>query len=157
MTTQLNRYATQGNYFVAQLASELDMPENNGHALRVLRAVFHTIRKHLTPSVSLHLLSQLPMAVKSIYVDGWRIDAPKQQPDFDYEAFIDEVYKVSDGYQFKPFCRKAEVEDSVKAVFRVLKHNLSDGEYIDMMAYMPISLRLYLNNDYMFERQDYFH
>ena len=156
MTTVLNRYATQGNHFVAQLATELDMPENNSHALRVLRAVFHTMRTHLAPSVSMHLLSQLPMAVKSIYVDGWRIETPKQNV-FDYEEFIDEVLNTSGGSQYKPFCRKAEVEESVQAVFRVLKHNLSDGEYMDMMDYMPISLRLYLNNDYMFEGQSYFH
>ena len=157
MTTALNRYATQGNHFVAQLATELDMPEKNGHALCVLRAVFHTIRTHLTPDVSMHLLSQLPMAVKGIYVDGWRMDAPKKY-DFDYEEFIDAVYRsAASGSQYKPFCRKCEVEESVQAVFRVLKRNLSEGEYMEMMDYMPISLRLYLNSDYMFEGQSYFY
>lgn len=156
MTTALNRYATQGNQFVAQLATELDIPENNTHALRILRAVFQTIRKHLTPAASMHLLAHLPMAVKSIYVDGWNIDAPRQYV-FDYDEFIDEVYKSSGGSQYKPFCRKVEVEESVQAVFRALKRNLSDGEYGEMMSYMPVSLRLYMNSDYIFEGQSYFY
>jgi uncharacterized protein (DUF2267 family) len=155
MTTALNRYATQGNQFVAQLATELDTPENNTHALRILRAVFHTIRKHLTPAASMHLIAHLPMAVKSIYVDGWNIDAPRVQV-FDYEEFIDEVYKSSNSTQYKPFCRKPEVEASVQAVFRTLKRHLSDGEYSEMMSYMPVSLRLYMNSDYILEGQSYF-
>ena len=156
MTTALNRYATQGNHFVAQLATELDMPEKNGHALRVLRAVFHTFRTHLSPDVSMHLLSQLPMAVKGIYVDGWQMNAPKHY-DFDYEEFIDEVYNAPSGNpQLKPFCRKSEVEHSVQAVFKVLKRNLPEGEYMEMMDYMPISLRMYLN-DYILEGQSSFY
>ena len=156
MTTALNRYASQGNQFISQLATELDMPENNTHALRVIRAVFHTIRKHLTPAVSMHLLAHLPMAVKAIYVDGWNMEYP-QKTVFDYEEFIEEVYKTSGSAQIKPFCRKSEVEESVVAVFNVLKRNLSEGEYSEMMSFMPVSLRLYMNSDYIFEGQSYFY
>ena len=156
MTTALNRYATEGNQFIAQLATELDMPENNTHALRMIRAVFHTIRKHLTPATSMHLLAHLPMAVKAIYVDGWDMEYPRHNA-FDYEDFIDEVYKSSGGARLKPFCKKQEVEDSVYAVFKVLKANLSASDYSEMMSFMPVSLRLHMNSDFIFEGQSYFY
>ncbi len=155
MTTALNRYATQGNHFVAQLATELDIPENHTHSLRVIRAVFQSIRKHLTPAASMHLIAHLPVAVKGIYVDGWNIDYPRPHV-FDYEEFIDEVYKNTGGLPHKAFCKKSDVETAVQAVFRTLKYNLADGEYKEMMSYMPVALRLYLNSDYILEGQSYF-
>ena len=155
MTTALNRYATQGNHFVSQLALEMDMPENNTHALRVLKAIFHGIRSRITPASSMHLIHQLPMAVKAIYVDGWDIDRPHIQA-FDFDDFITEVYRVYGSNFHYAMSRKVEVESAVHAVFKVLKKNLSDGEYSEMMTYMPVGLRLHLV-DYLMEGQSYFH
>jgi uncharacterized protein (DUF2267 family) len=155
MTTALNRYATQGNFFVSQLASELDMPENNAHALRVLKAIFYGIRSRITPASSMHLIHQLPMAVKAIYVDGWDIDRPHMKA-FDFDDFIAEVNRSYSKSFHQPISRKAEVEGAVHAVFKVLRKNLTDGEYSEMMTYMPVGLRLHLV-DYLMEGQSYFH
>jgi uncharacterized protein (DUF2267 family) len=155
MTTALNRYATQGNHFVSQLAFEMDMPENNNHALRVLQSVFHGIRSRITPASSMHLIHQLPMAVKAIYVDGWDIDRP-QKHSFDYDDFVEEVNRSYSKSFHQSIRRKAEVEEAVHAVFKVLKKNLTDGEYSEMMTYMPVGLRMHLV-DYLMEGQSYFH
>jgi uncharacterized protein (DUF2267 family) len=154
MTTAFNRFATQGNHFVTQLADELGMPENKTHTIRILRAVLHGIRSRITPASSMHLIYHLPMAVKAIYVDGWDIDNP-QKPPFDYDVFLQEIYSTRGEYTAKIFTQKSEVEESIHAIFRILKRNLSDGEYTDMMSYMPIALRLNLI-DYLMEGQSIF-
>lgn len=155
MTTAFNRYATQGNQFVAQLANELDMPQNQAHSMRILRSVLHGIRNRITPAASTHLMAQLPMAVKAIYVDGWDAGFPQKRV-FDYEDFIDEVYRSCGYSRSQTLVRKAEVENSVIAVFKVLKKNVSDGEYADVMSYMPVALRLTLI-DYMMEGESFIH
>ncbi len=125
MEHYFENYATEGNAFLKALAKELGTPENIGHAYRVLQAVFNTIRDRITPQESLHLISELPMAIKGLYVHDWKIhDKPKKYRTKD--EFLDEV------------CRSiltAEVdfggsaEQEVRAVFRVLKNWVSEGEF----------------------------
>ena len=66
------QYAQDGQRFVAEVASELGL-DNTEQAERILTSVLHTLRDLLTPEESLHVVSQLPMMMKAIYVNGWRI------------------------------------------------------------------------------------
>lgn len=124
MERYFENYAKEGNTFLKTLAEELGSPKDYGHAFRVLQAVFYTIRDRITPQESLHLISELPVAIKGLYVHNWKIhEKPKK-----YKTkgeFLDEV------------CRSiltAEVdfggsaEQEVRAVFRVLKNWVSEGE-----------------------------
>ncbi len=154
MTTAFHNYASQGNVFIGQLADELDLSDNKTHALRIFRLVFHGIRSRITPAESLHLIYHLPSAVKAVYVDGWNIDFP-QNRQFDYEEFVDEIFKSPDNTPHKLFVKKSDVEVALNALFRALKRNLSGGEFTDLMAHLPVTLRLHLV-EYMMEGQTVF-
>ena len=44
-------------------------------AYRALRSVLHVLRDRLTPEQAVHLGAQLPLLVRGIFYDGWRIAA----------------------------------------------------------------------------------
>src|SRR5688572_8926471 len=67
------QYASDANKLLQEVAQELGNPDDLNHAYRVLRSVFHTLREVLTPEESLHLIAQLPLIIKGVYVDGWHI------------------------------------------------------------------------------------
>ena len=65
------KHAHEANAYINTLASELGHPESVGQTLILLRAVLHTLRDRITINESLHLLSQLPLILKGVYVEHW--------------------------------------------------------------------------------------
>ena len=124
MEHHFEKYMQEGNLFLKKVAMELGTPDDRDHAFRVLQAVFYTIRDRITPEESLHLISELPMAIKGLYVHNWKIhDKPKK-----YETkaeFLDEVCNsiLTDEVDFV-----SNAEEEVNAIFRVLKSCISEGE-----------------------------
>ena len=149
MTTSFNRFATQGNQFVAHLAYELETPHETRRAYHILKAVLQGIRNRITPEESSHVLSQLPMSLKSLYVDGWQIGKKYNRVD-SMSEFVDEVYQLSGGCKTRIFNCKTEVEKAIHAVFNVLGKYISDGEFEDILMCMPAALRVHLM-DYVME------
>ena len=45
------------------------------HAYNALRAVLHALRDRLTPEQAVHLGTQLPILVRGVYYEGWRLAA----------------------------------------------------------------------------------
>jgi uncharacterized protein (DUF2267 family) len=124
MEHNFEKYAAEGNVFLKSVAQELGSPDDYGHAFRVLQAVFYTIRDRITPEESLHLISELPMAIKGLYVHNWKIhEKPKKYETKD--EFLDEVCKsiITSEVDFG-----STAEREVRAVFSVLKKWVSEGE-----------------------------
>ncbi len=70
MTLDFEKYAAKGNEFINKLAEHLNDPDNRDRAGRILRSVLRALRNRLTVEESLQLISQLPMAIKAVYVEG---------------------------------------------------------------------------------------
>ena len=68
MALDFEKYAAKGNEFLNRLAENLG-DEDRAHAARILRSTFRGLRNHLTVEESFQLLAQLPMALKSVYVE----------------------------------------------------------------------------------------
>ena len=58
---------------MALAASEQMHIEDRHDAYRALRSVLHVLRDRLTPEQAVHLGAQLPLLVRGIFYDGWRI------------------------------------------------------------------------------------
>lgn len=140
MTPNFNKYAQKSNEFLKEVANELNMPEDRGKAMRILRAVLHALRDRIPPQESLQLISQLPMYIKAIYVEGWRW-TPDNNNVRRMEDFIEAV-KLHDGVSGAYDFEDPELtEEYVKAVFRVLQRHVSEGEIADVVATLPSELR----------------
>lgn len=86
MPLNFEKHAQKGNKFVKDVATALGDKSDTAKAGRMVVAVLHTLRSHLTAEENLKFLSQLPMALKGVYVHRWasgrRNTASRQKIDF---------------------------------------------------------------------------
>jgi uncharacterized protein (DUF2267 family) len=137
---QFNQYVHDGEDFIREVANETAAPWDMVHALRITRAVLFALRKRLTPAESLHLISQLPMLLKAIYVDGWKITNEAQDLRH-LDDFIEAVRKEGEFGLKNEFAADAEVKKAIRAVFTVIQRRVSAGEMNDIVATLPQDLR----------------
>lgn len=140
MALNFNKYVTDGEHFVKEVAIELDAPWDAAKGGRILRAVLHALRDRIPPRESLQLISQLPMLIKAIYVDGWQMkdDARELRHLGD---FIEAVREAGGKATIDNFVTDYDVERAIHAVFKVLKNHVSEGEIRDVLATLPGELR----------------
>lgn len=72
MALRFEEYAAKGRAFVEEVAVELNTTDQD-QAGRILRSVLRALRNRLTVEESFQFISQLPMAIKGVYVDGWQV------------------------------------------------------------------------------------
>ncbi len=108
--------------------------ENRQQAYEALRAVLHVLRDLLAPVQALHLSAQLPMLIRGIYFEGWRL-ADKPNPD----ATIDEFTARVAAALPKSFSR--DELGTTCAVLAVLAEQIDAGEVAKIVDLPPISLR----------------
>ena len=139
MAINFEKYAQEGNLFLKKLAGELGHPDEHGRTGIVLRAVMHTLRDRLTVSESLHLLSQLPMFLKAVYVDNWKY-REKPVGYKSIEEFTNAVEEHQEQYGEQEFSWSKSTEEIVKIVLHELGTYISRGELENIMAQMPEEL-----------------
>jgi len=140
MSLNFQKYAQEGQSFINNLAAELDHPEEVARTGIVLRAVLHTLRERITISESFHLLSQLPMFLKAIYVDKWKYSA-KPLDIKTKEEFIAEVERHQQQYGEMEFSWSKSTEEIIQIVLSSLGKYISEGEYEDIIAQMPENIK----------------
>jgi uncharacterized protein (DUF2267 family) len=104
-------------------------PGQDARALQALRVGLHAIRNRLPANEVLDLAAQLPLMIRGIFFDGWRIDhAPKRIRH--RGAWLTSI-KNEIGYEpLQPL-------DVLRAVIRLLTAHVSDGELADIVATLP--------------------
>jgi uncharacterized protein (DUF2267 family) len=141
MNLNFDKYARTGKEFIARLAFELGDEKDTSKASAILRATLHVLRNQSTPEESLQLLSQLPMFIKAVYVDGWKIGSPKGRIRH-LNDFVTEIWRIyRDSYHGEDFKDQDECLRAVWAVCRVIADYVSDGELEDFCNTLPEELR----------------
>lgn len=140
MTLNFEKYAAKGNEFINKLAAHLGDEANRDRAGRILRCVLKALRNRLTVEESLQLIAQLPMAIKAVYVEGWKL-----HHDFvrihTMEEFAAEVMR-EDGFSvWRDFASMEEAEDAIEAVMKTLADYVSAGELHDIIDLMPNEIK----------------
>ena len=135
-----NKYVHEGEEFVHEVAVEMNASWDLIKALRIMRAVLHALRNRLPPATSLQLIAQLPMLIKAVYVDGWKIadDAKTMRHLGD---FIEAVREEGGAGLYDHFVTDYEVTQAIYAVFNVLRKHVSEGEIKDVLSTLPEELR----------------
>lgn len=131
-------YAPEANKFVKEVAAELQNVEDTNQAYRIMRSVLHTVREVLSPEESLHLIAQLPLLIKGVYVDGWHVPAKKKLRSMnEFLARLREQNVPSAG---RDFGNDDLAKHQVKVVLNVLKRHVTTGEIQHMMDQFPMEL-----------------
>jgi uncharacterized protein (DUF2267 family) len=132
----IGKYVEEANLFFKEVAAELQTPDDIGHASRVTTAVFHTLRDRITVEESMHLISNLPMILKGIYVDGWKITRQADRTDT-LDEFLDEVREHAPREAGRDFGGHQMARDTVKGVLRVLRKYVDEGEIRHIQQQLP--------------------
>lgn len=140
MALNFEKFAAKGNEFLNKLATRLGDEENRDRAGRVLRCVLRALRNRLTVEESLQLVSQLPMAIKAVYVDGWKIHHEfiriKTIDDFSQEVMKEDGLSV-----WRDFSSIEEAKEAIEAVMKTLADYVSAGELHDVIDLMPKEIK----------------
>ncbi len=141
MPLDFEKHAAKGNEFVRLVADELIVSREK--AGRIIRAVFHALRNRLTHEESFQLLAQLPVAIKGIYVDGWKFKKDFTRiihlPDF-----LNEVRTEDGVLAAYDLGNNERAEKAVAAVFKAMSYFVSEGEFKDVMAVLPGEIRNFI-------------
>ncbi len=135
------KYVANGNAFLKELAEELGTPGDKDRAGRILRAVLHALRRRLTPEEYLDLVAQLPMCIKAIAVDGWKIDKPVDKSIKHVDDLVHAVMEEDGRTAPRDLGNEEHAKEAIKAVIRVIKRHVSDGEIKDVEAELPKHLK----------------
>jgi uncharacterized protein (DUF2267 family) len=143
MTLDFDKYAGTGNKVVRILADDLQTSREK--AGRILTAVLHSLRHRLTVQESFQLMAQLPMALKAVYVDGWKYKEPFKRIHH-VDEFLDEIREEDGKTAAYDFGNNEEAKKAVIAVFRVLNLFVSEGEVEDVVAVLPKELKEFVKD-----------
>lgn len=136
-----NKFALKGNEMLNALAKELGITRKE--AGRILKAVLHAIRDHLSVQESLHVVDQLPMALKGLYVSQWNVSRRPLRVR-SIADFLNTV-RLYDGTQAEGDLGDDEWASTiVQAVFTILNKYISDGQFEDIIAVMPAKLKNFI-------------
>lgn len=121
--------------FLKDVANELNNGGDTNHAYRVLRTVFHALREILTIEESMHMIAQLPILLKAVYVEGWK-PAAKKKPRSMGEFL--ECLRANDKQAApRDFGDDTTSKHHVRAMFNVLQQHVTTGEIIHIMDQFP--------------------
>lgn len=128
MSLDVEKYAMKGDEFINLLAKKLGDESDRAKASRILRSTFRVLRNHLTVEESVHLLSQFPIALKSVYVEGWKPGYARTLRIRTLERFAAEILKADEKAAWRDFSNIQEVIFSVKAVIETMSMYVSPRE-----------------------------
>lgn len=121
------------------LADRLGNPEDTATAGRVATAVFGGIRDRIPVAESFHFISQLPLILKGVYVDGWNISRERSESRT-MADFIDDIRGQSPRTQSRDFGNDQEAQDRIRQVFRSLQEYISPGQMEHLKNSLPRSI-----------------
>ncbi len=148
MPLNFNKQAEKGEKFLNELVLELGNNASKSTAGRILRSVFKTLRNHLTIEENFHLIAQLPVALKPIYIDGWK-PTSNQEVSRTRIGFLEEVIENKGTDSWSDFPDIEDVEFGVLAVFNVMRKHISEGEFKDIESVLPSQIKeLVKDSDY---------
>jgi len=140
-----DKYAQDGKEFVNKVAFELGDEADKSRASRLLRATLHTLRDQSSPEESMQLVSQLPILIKAVFVDGWRIGSHKGHVRT-LEDFIDGVERNGGFSDDGSDSSKHQQIQSIRSVLRVVREYVSEGEFSEFRLTLPESIRILLDD-----------
>lgn len=141
MSMNFESYAAKGNELVNHLSSDLGVPRDQ--AARILRSVLHALRNRIPLDENFDLLAQLPMALKAVYVDGWKPGKTVSQSSH-LKDFLDEIRDADAQLAAYDFGNDAKAKEMVLGVFRVLAQFVSSGELNDVVAGLPREIKNFI-------------
>jgi uncharacterized protein (DUF2267 family) len=129
-----SEYAVKASSWTNELMEELQLTEEK--AARIIRIVLHTLRNQIPVKESFHLISQLPIIWKGIYVDGWKLQDSYQRMKGwpDYLNALRELDKDLAGFDWG---NDEKAKHIVLSVWKLLFKHVSENEMRHICNSLP--------------------
>jgi uncharacterized protein (DUF2267 family) len=120
--------------WVNDLMSELGWEQRPQKACLALRTALHALRDRLTVEEAVHLGAQLPILIRGVYYEGWKL-AGKPVKERHKTEFLDHIattFRDDD---------TVDPEKVMRAVLKVLARHISEGETENVKRLLPKTLQ----------------
>ncbi|MBI4525422.1 MAG: DUF2267 domain-containing protein [Deltaproteobacteria bacterium] len=116
------------------LMAELGWESRPQKACLALRTALHALRDRLTVEEAVHLGAQLPILVRGVYYEGWKLTGKpvKERHKSDFLNHIAAAFRDD---------ATVDPEKVMRAVFKVLARHISKGEIENVKHMLPKSLQ----------------
>lgn len=123
----------ESNVWLKSLMERLQTDDRD-YAYAALKATLHALRDRIGPENAVHLAAQLPMLLRGMFYEGWRL-ANSATRERHMAGFLEHVS------QELPKALYNEPEDIVRAVFDVVWERIDSGEVGKLIKILPPELR----------------
>ncbi len=140
MSFKFEQYENEGRAYLKDLARQLGHPGEEGRTLMIVRSVLQALRDRIQLPQSLHLLAQLPVFLKILYIEGWKYRESPLQGDT-LEQFADAV-KVNQLFHGETqFDWPEHTGHLVTVVLQSLRRYVDEGQLQDIIAELPADIK----------------
>jgi uncharacterized protein (DUF2267 family) len=116
------------------LMRELDWQDKPQNACLALRAALHALRDRLTVEEAVHLGAQLPILIRGVYYEGWKLSG-KPVKERHKSEFLDHIAAAfRDDATVDP-------EKVMRGFLKTLSRHISPGETQNVKHLLPMSLQ----------------
>jgi uncharacterized protein (DUF2267 family) len=121
------------NLWLKELMDRLEINDRQ-MAYALLRATLHAVRDRIGPQSACHLGAQLPMLLRGVFYEGWRL-ARVATKERHVESFVDHVL------QEVPLEKIGDPEAAVSAALAVIRSHVDPGEALKIIDLFPDELK----------------
>jgi uncharacterized protein (DUF2267 family) len=134
------KWIATANTFINEVAAELGTDDTD-RARRTVRSVLHALRARLPAAESMHLMAQLPMLLKAVYVDGWKLSASMDRAIHTEDDFLYQMLQDDGRAGGNDFPDRDTAHNAAVAVLAVISRHVAAGEMDDIERAMPRPIR----------------
>lgn len=148
MSLNFNQFAVEANTFMKFYTKAMNLGSEVDKAGRILSSILHALREIISTEESLQFISQLPMFLKAVYVNGWTIHKPDKVKNM--TEFIDLVRYFNGVTSINDLQSDEVAENYIRTTFIVLRKYVSLGELEDIRTELPKDLKHMVYHSVMF-------
>lgn len=136
MSLEFEKQANKGKEFLKDLTHELGLVDNEEKAGRIFKSVLFTLRDHMPNEASMELMTRLPVYLRGVYSDGWKMKKSHADPEkiVSLNEFVFEVMKKNTTNDFIDENRAVE---HIKDIFRTLERHMSEEDKLEIESILP--------------------
>lgn len=122
---------------ILQIAKKLDLVDDTEYVLQLVEAVLLGIRKRLPFPKALQFLMALPMQLRAIFIEQWRISEFLPHPLESFSDFIEEIVQLRPDL-FAPGAKGHMLaEQAVLAIVETISDHTSPDMFHQMIHVFP--------------------
>ncbi len=145
---QPEKHQVELEEFSSQLAASMHSTsmhyaEEPEEAVKALRTVFGVMRNRFTFEESLEFIELLPLCLKALYLDGWRISKNAPEPFYSLEDLMDEIIAHAVESHWYRSSRN-ELRRVLIAIFQMIGAYANSAEVKEEIRFLPEDMLYYL-------------